>query len=91
MNLRAYARGQNCQIRLEGICNHNNETVVLAHFRLSGISGLGMKSPDIIGSWACSACHREVDSNKDPAVQLAFAHGVFRTINALIEDGVLKP
>lgn len=89
MNLRKYARGQNCQVRL-ACCNHDNATVVLAHFRLIGISGLGLKSPDIIGAWCCSACHTYVDTHKDDATQLSFSHGVFRTINALIEDGLIK-
>jgi hypothetical protein len=88
-DLRKLAKGQNCQIRLP-CCNHNPETVVLCHFRLSGISGLGMKSPDAIASWGCSACHQFVDSHKDETTQLAFAHGVLRTINALIEDQVIS-
>jgi hypothetical protein len=89
MNLRKYAHMQNCQVRLE-CCNHNNETVVLAHFRMSGISGLGLKSPDLLGAWACANCHSWVDTHKDDATQLSFAKGVLRTINALIEDGVIK-
>jgi putative nuclease YbcO-like protein len=90
MNLRKLAKGQNCKIRLPGVCNHNPETVVLAHFRLPGISGLGFKPPDLLGSWACSSCHAWVDSHSDENTQLAFAHGVMRTINALIEDGAIK-
>jgi hypothetical protein len=90
MNLRKLAAGQVCQVRLPNICNHNPSTVVLAHFRLSGISGMGVKSPDLIGAWCCSTCHAHVDAHKDETTQLAFAHGVLRTINALIEDGVIK-
>jgi len=86
MNLRKYAKGQMCQVRLPNICNHNPETVVLAHFRVIGISGMGMKSPDLIAAWCCSACHAWVDTHKDPETQLAFAHGVFRTIAALVQD-----
>ena len=48
-------------MRLHGVCNHNSETVVLAHYRLAGVSGMGMKSPDILGAWACSACHDAID------------------------------
>ena len=88
-DLRKLAQGQNCQVRLS-VCNHNPETVVLAHFRLIGISGMGLKPPDILGAWCCSACHEVIDKDKDPEVQLAFAHGVFRTLNALIEDKVLR-
>lgn len=79
MNLRKLARGQACQIRLPG-CNSNPETTVLAHFRLSGISGMGLKPPDWLGAWACSWCHSYVDGHKDAETQLDFAKGVFRTI-----------
>lgn len=81
MNLRKAARGQPCQIRLVGICNGNPETTVLAHFRMSGASGMGIKPPDWLGAWACSACHSAVDTHKDAATQLDFAKGVFRTIS----------
>jgi len=83
------ARGQNCQIRLE-CCNHNPETTVLCHFRLIGISGMGIKPPSLLGAWGCSACHSYVDTHKDAETQLSFAKGVLRTIAALIEDGVCR-
>jgi Protein of unknown function (DUF1364) len=89
MNLRRIAKGQSCQIRLAERCNHNPETVVLAHFRLMGISGIGHKSPDWLGAWSCSTCHAYVDSHKDAETQLAFCHGVFRTLNELSKLGVL--
>ena len=50
------ARGRDCQVRLPG-CPGDTETVVLAHYRLSGICGTGMKPPDLIGAWACEYCH----------------------------------
>ena len=93
-DLRKQARGRECQIRLAGICNFDPETTVLAHYRLIGVSGLAMKSPDLIGSWACHACHSAVDrrTNTDlefDFVRLAHAEGCFRTIAKLIEDGVI--
>ena len=85
--LRKEARGRACQIRYAGVCNHNPETVVLAHFRLLTISGLGIKPPDWCGAWACSACHALVDTCKDEDIQLAFAHGVLRTLAILFKEG----
>lgn len=78
-DLRQLARGKPCQIRLP-VCNRNPETTVLAHFRQIGLSGMGMKSPDWLGAWACSDCHAYVDSHKDCQTQLDFARGVFRTL-----------
>ena len=87
--LRAEARDRDCQMRWPGVCNHNRETVVLAHYRLSGISGMGMKSPDEIAGWLCSDCHRLADTDKSPEVQLAFAHAVFRSQAQLLREGAL--
>lgn len=87
-NLRAEARGRDCQIRLDG-CRHDPQYTVLAHFRLQGISGMGMKSPDFIGAWACDKCHARVDSDKSPEVQLDFAKAVFRTQAQLLREGTL--
>jgi hypothetical protein len=88
-DLRKLARGRDCQIRLP-CCNFNSETTVLAHIRLSGISGYGLKAPDILGSWACSSCHAYVDSHHDAETNAAFAEGVYRTLNALWRDGVIR-
>jgi hypothetical protein len=78
-DLRELARGQRCQVRIPGVCVSHPETVVLAHFRMIGVSGLGLKPPDLLGAHACSACHSYVDTHHDDETQLAFAKGVFRT------------
>lgn len=85
MNLRKKAKGQECQIRLPGVCNFDPATTVLAHYRIAGLSGMGIKPPDWLGAWACSACHDAVDrrANTDldrDFVRLAHAEGVFRTL-----------
>jgi len=87
VNLRKLARGRDCQIRLPGVCNHNPETTVLAHYRMAGLSGMGMKSPDLCGAWACSACHSYVDTHRDDGTARAFLEGVLRTIAALQKEG----
>ena len=51
------ARGERCQIRFPGICNHDPETTVFAHYRLAGYCGTGIKPPDFMGAYACSRCH----------------------------------
>jgi hypothetical protein len=92
MNLRQEARGRGCMVRLPEVCNHNSETVVLAHVRLAGVSGMGTKSPDLIGAWACSACHDAIDrrSHTDldrDYVRLAHLEGMARTIAQLVKEG----
>ena len=61
MNLRKLARGQECQVRIYGICNRDNSSVCLCHIRRGGVAGVGIKPHDIIGVWACSACHDAID------------------------------
>ncbi len=88
MNLRKLARDQMCQIRLPAICNHDPATTVLCHYRLIGISGMGLKSPDLLAAWGCSACHAYVDGHHDDTTRLAHAEGVFRTLAQLKKIGV---
>jgi hypothetical protein len=68
MKLRKEAKGRGCMVRIPEVCNHNSETTVLAHYRLAGVSGIDMKSPDVLGAWACSACHDAIDrrAHTDP-------------------------
>jgi len=93
MNLRKEARGRECQVRLP-CCNGDPETTVLAHYRLIGISGMGMKSPNEIAAFACSDCHDAIDRRRyldyeRDFVRLAHAEGVFRTQAILIKEGKL--
>lgn len=88
MNLRKLAKGQRCQVRIVGICNFNPETTVLAHLRMAGITGAGMKANDLLGAWCCSACHSATESN--PKFRKEFLEGVARTQNELVKMGVVK-
>jgi hypothetical protein len=94
-NLRKEAKGRECMVRLTGICNHDPNTVVLAHIRMMGISGMGLKADDLIGAWACSSCHDAIDrrSHTDldrDFVKLAHLEGVMRTISILRREGKIK-
>ena len=56
------ARGQQCSMRLPGICNGNPETTVWAHLNGAAFGkGMGQKAHDILGFHACSECHRYYD------------------------------
>lgn len=56
--LRNSARGQDCNIRIPGVCNFNPETTVLCHV---GKSGMGQKPNDYHATFGCSACHDAID------------------------------
>lgn len=60
--LRDSARGQECTLRIPGVCNFNPETTVLAHLAC-GQKGMGLKSPDNMAVFACS-CHDLLDGRR---------------------------
>jgi hypothetical protein len=61
--VRASARGEYCTLRIPGHCGRGNETVVFAHLN-SSYKGVGNKSPDLFGVYACHGCHTLLDSGK---------------------------
>ena len=89
------ARGENCQVRIPGVCNGNPETVCWAHANGSAAGkGFGQKCPDFIGAYSCFACHAVYDrrvpyKGSRTAVELCFADGVFRSQRMLVEKGLL--
>lgn len=92
MNLRKLAKGRGCQVRIPMCCNGNPETVVLAHYRLAGLSGMGIKAPDWCAAYACSACHTAVDTGSANWTQAELKRmhleGVLRTLAILESEGV---
>ena len=92
--LRKAAKDRGCTVRIPGVCNFNSATTVLAHIRLAGVSGMGMKSPDLLGAWACSSCHDAIDRrfrtdlDRD-YVRLAHLEGMVRTIAQLRKEGLI--
>ena len=95
MNLRQFARGQDCQVRIYGVCNYNPETTVLAHIRLGGVAGMGQKPPDLAGVFACSSCHSVIDGRTPTdltRVQLEshMLHGLVRTLKIVSEEYEVK-
>lgn len=82
---------ESCDVRMPGVCI--GDGAVLAHVRLSGISGMGLKAPDLLAAHACTACHDEYDRRtkripKEDA-QRWFYEGVLRTQYRLIRDEVV--
>lgn len=94
-NLRDYAKGKPCQIRIPGYCTHDPETVVLCHTNLPGISGGSMKATDVCGAWGCNKCHEVVDGRvqtefSNDEIKRWHAEGILRTLNELVKADVLK-
>lgn len=94
-NLRKEAANRMCQVRIPGVCRARHDDCVLAHAQTpAGIRGMGQKAPDLIGAWACSACHNEYDRRtrllEVDFVRLCFYEGVLRTQAILIAEDKIK-
>jgi hypothetical protein len=89
------ARGHECTVRLYPYCNGNVETTVLAHAP-SQDKGMGIKSPDWWGAFACSDCHDIVDGRKQVSdidndeIYLRHIEGVFLTNKIFRSMGLVK-
>jgi len=78
-------------VRIPYFCSHDPATVVLAHL---GGAGMGIKSPDIHGAFACSDCHDILDGRKPSGYtkeQLRLMHldGVIRTQEIWLKEGLM--
>jgi hypothetical protein len=94
-DLRKEAAHRMCQVRIPGVCQAQEGDCVLAHLQYpAGVRGMGQKAPDLLGAWACTACHNEVD-RRTRHVDVEFARtcmyeGVIRTQQILIQEGKVK-
>lgn len=89
--LRKAAQHYQCTLRLDGC---NAEPCCIAHYRVIGVSGMGMKSPDVVGAISCHTCHEQVDRRAGKLTQeeidAAFARGMARTLKIWDQNGYLK-
>lgn len=58
----ASARGEECQVRIVGVCTHDPEKTIWSHCR-HGAAGKGksIKALDLAGAYACTACDAAYD------------------------------
>lgn len=85
------ARGRDCTVRLPG-CPNNTETTVLAHYRLAGTCGMGIKPNNLQAAFCCAWCHDRIDGRAKydmprDEIRLYHAEGVFRTVDILVAEG----
>ncbi len=81
------ARGEDCTLRLTGICNYNPETTVAAHIGYR--RGIGVKCGDNMIVYACSACHQAIDNAGREEFASDKIRALEETQEKLIEKGLL--
>lgn len=94
--LRESARGQDCQLQIPGVCNHDPETVVWCHLNGHEFGkGASLKAHDIFGFYGCSACHDVYDGrHNSPLLALATLDNqavgaCFRSLRIACDEGVI--
>lgn len=89
--IRESARGEECQVRIPGVCNFNPKTTVLAH---NGGAGWALKANDAHSAYACYDCHLVVDGAKSEftreEIKLMFYDGMVRTQEILLKKGLIN-
>lgn len=93
---RANARGQDCTVCFPG-CPNRRETTVLAHLRMYGGGGMGIKPHDSEAVLADDYCHDLLDGRTHLIPELRdsinwheyIARALIRTLRAQREAGVL--
>ncbi len=86
------AKGEECTLRIPGVCNFNTETTVFAH---RGGGGMGMKHKDLFGAYCCSSCHDVIDGKVKSYYTreqlLIFQYeAIFETQEILLRKGLVK-
>lgn len=90
--IRESAKGQECQLRIPGVCNFDPSTTVLAHVGRG--SGISQKCDDIHATYACSDCHDAIDGRTSLGdqrlIRLNAYEGMLRTQVILLEEGLIE-
>lgn len=95
--IRKAARGQDCTMRIPGVCNFDPDTTVLCHSNsLADGKGMGLKAPDTAACFGCARCHDVLDGRAPrpegitlQMIEGAFVRAVQRTHEVLKQKGIL--
>lgn len=91
--IRKSAQGQECQVRIPGVCNGNPETTVWCHVN-DGTNGVGAKPNDMSGCYGCSDCHDAIDRRRRDVPQTDLCRyildAVLRSQRILRDLGIIE-
>lgn len=90
----ASAKGENCTLSIPGVCNYDPDTVVFCHHN-DGTGGSNKFTGPLTGGYGCYSCHQIIDGRDDktwhkPDIEFFKRRSMIRTINRLIEKGLVK-
>lgn len=95
--IRQSARGEDCDVRIPGICSFDPATVIWSHFRgLAGGKGFAIKSVDEAGAYCCTRCDAVYDGQapRPPGmskadIDLMWLQGHIRSLVKLKRKGLI--
>jgi hypothetical protein len=90
------ANGEDCQVRLPGVCTFDPAKTIWSHARHGAAGkGKGIKAIDEAGAYACTACDQAYDQligvphMTRSEVDLDWFHGHLRSLVILKEKGLI--
>ena len=94
-SIRDSAKGEDCQVRIIGVCNGDPTTSVWSHWPgLDGGRGMGIKALDLAGAICCDACHSVIDGRAPlppgatrESVEIDWHRGHLRSLVILKQKG----
>ena len=92
----ASANGEDCQVRIIGVCTYDSAKTIWSHCRHGAAGkGKGIKALDIAGAYACTACDAAYDQLMGvphmtrSEVDLDWFLGHMRSLVRLSEKGLI--
>jgi len=94
--IRDSANGEDCTVRLPNVCTFDPAKTIWSHGRWgAGGKGKSLKSIDLNGAYACTACDAVFDGQRPrphgmtrEQVDLDWFHGHLRSLVILVEKGL---
>lgn len=92
--IRQSANGQECQVRISGVCTGDPATVIWSHARWGSAGrGKAIKALDLAGAYACTSCDAAYDgqlktSYSRDQIDADWCQGHFRSLVILHEMGL---
>ena len=91
--IRDSAKGEECTLVIGGVCNGDNETVVLCHFGVHS-GGSARLNGDLSAGYGCFSCHsiidrREYSSLSEADREFYMRRSQVRTLDRLVDKGLV--
>ena len=92
--IRESARGEDCQVRIIGVCSNDPQMTIWSHARWGAAGrGRGIKAHDLCGAYCCTSCDAAFDGQirtvySRDEIDADWCQGHFRSLVMLIDKGL---